>query len=127
MRRFQKDFFVRQDLSAAAMGSGDLKVLATPAVLAFAEETCKDLISGELNAGETTVGTKVELKHLRPSKLGVTITVEACLLERTKNILKYEFSVFEGGQVIAEGCHQRAVVEQERFLRQLDESQKFVK
>ena len=56
--------------TAAAVGSGDMPVLATPRVLALAERATVAAVAGALEAGATTVGTRVELDHLAPSPVG---------------------------------------------------------
>ena len=52
--------------TAAAIGSGEVPVLATPRVLALAERATVAAVAGALQAGATTVGTRVELDHLAP-------------------------------------------------------------
>ena len=56
--------------TAAAVGSGDVPVLATPRVLALAERATVAAVAGALAAGATMVGARVELDHLAPSPVG---------------------------------------------------------
>jgi hypothetical protein len=56
--------------TAAAVGSGDVPVLATPRVLALAERATVAAVARALAAGATTVGVRVELDHLRPARSG---------------------------------------------------------
>src|SRR5919107_863346 len=65
--------------TAAAIGSGEVPVLATPRVLALAERATVAAVAGALQAGATTVGTRVELDHLAPSLVGADLAVEAVL------------------------------------------------
>lgn len=65
--------------TAAAVGSGEVPVLATPRVLALAERATVAAVAGALQAGATTVGTRVELDHLAPSLVGADLAVEAVL------------------------------------------------
>ena len=120
MEELSREFIPGPEFSALAMGSGDLEVLATPAVVAFSENTCKDLIVPSLAATETSVGTQINLQHLQATKIGIPLTVVVHLVERTKNILNYEIEVFSEDRLIAKGQHQRAVVAQERFLNRLN-------
>ena len=65
--------------TAAAVGSGEVAVLATPRVLALAERATVAAVAGALEAGATTVGTRVELHHMAPSPVGAELEVEAVL------------------------------------------------
>jgi fluoroacetyl-CoA thioesterase len=56
--------------TAAALGSGEVPVLATPRVLALAERATVAAVADALAAGATTVGTRVELDHLAPARSG---------------------------------------------------------
>lgn len=120
MTELKREFLVSPANSAAEMGSGDLAVLATPALIAFVEETCKDLIGPKLSEEETTVGSFIQLEHRRPTKLGAKISVVANLTERTKNTLTYHFSAYEGELLIAQGEHQRGIVNRQKFMARLD-------
>jgi fluoroacetyl-CoA thioesterase len=64
--------------TAAAIGSGEVPVLATPRVLALAERATVAAVAGALQAGATTVGTRVELDHLAPSLVGPTWRSRRC-------------------------------------------------
>ena len=105
--------------TAIEMKSGDLAVLATPALVAMLEETAKDSILELLNEGETTVGIEVNLKHVRPSRISEEIQCEAELIEQTKNILRFTLKTLAGESIIAEGTHQRAIVNSEKFMAKL--------
>src|SRR5207248_1568418 len=72
---------VTDELSAVALGSGDVAVLGTPAVLALAERAACAAIAGRLGEGETSVGTWVELSHLAPTPVGGSVTARARLVD----------------------------------------------
>src|SRR5215211_105297 len=67
--------------TAAAVGSGEVPVLATPRVVALAERAtvaAVAAVAGALEAGATTVGTGVELEHLAPARSGPTWRSTPC-------------------------------------------------
>ncbi len=110
---------VTDALTAVAYGSGDVPVLATPAVLALAEGTCVELLTGHLDAGETSVGTLALVRHDQATPVGRTVTVEARLLDRKGPRLVFEVAVREGdehGEVVATVEHRRVVVDRQLFL-----------
>ena len=119
MPALTQEFVVRPEESAAQLGSGDLAVLATPALIAYAENTCKNVVAEQLATTETTVGTMIQLDHLRASKIGSTIQVRAELTEQSGRKMTFTFQAFEGDVLIAQGHHQRALVDRERFLANL--------
>ena len=64
---------VTTENTARAMGSGELPVLATPAVAALVEKTCWPAIAPELELGMTTVGTSLQLAHTAPTPIGMVV------------------------------------------------------
>ena len=102
--------------TAQALGSGDVPVLGTPRVVALAEEATVAAVAPALKAGETTVGTRVELDHLAPTLVGATVVAQALLAQVDGRRLTFDVSVSAAGPVIARGRVSRVVVERERFL-----------
>ena len=102
--------------TAPALGSGDVEVLATPRVLALAEEATVRAVAAELDLGQTTVGTRVELDHLAATPVGRTVRAEARLVEVDGRRLVFDVSAHEGATLIARGRVERVVVDRQRFL-----------
>src|SRR5690348_13511913 len=67
--------------TATAIGSGDVPVLATPRVVALVEQATVMAVTGSLGEGQTTVGVRVELDHLRASALGARVVAIATLVD----------------------------------------------
>jgi len=110
---------VTADDSARVVGSGDLDVLATPRLLALAEAaTVAALTEADIPADRTTVGTRVELEHLRPTPVGETVTVGAELVHVDGRLLRFEVIVTDDAdRVAARVLVTRVVVERDAFLR----------
>jgi predicted thioesterase len=96
--------------TAAALGSGEVPVLATPRVLALAERATVAAVEGALEAGATTVGVRVELDHLAPSPVGAELEVEAALERVAGRRLEFAVRVRDGGRPVASGLITRVVV-----------------
>jgi fluoroacetyl-CoA thioesterase len=103
--------------TAVALGSGEVPVLATPRVLALAEQATVAAVAGALEAGATTVGTRVQLDHLAPSPVGVEVEVVAVLERVTGRRLEFAMRVRDGGRPVASGLITRVVVDTAAFLR----------
>ena len=63
--------------TALAVGSGDLPVLGTPRLLAWAEEATCAALATNLDDGRTSVGTRVQLEHVGASPVGAEVRVTA--------------------------------------------------
>ena len=110
---------VATEQTAAAMGSGDLPVFATPAMVALMENAAMRAVADALPAGATTVGAALQLSHSKPSGLGAEIaaTAELVAVEGRKLTFRVEASDRDG--TIGEGTHIRYVVDRERFMAKL--------
>ena len=68
---------VKKQHLANVVGSGELEVLATPAMIAFMEKAASQLVSDQLEEGQTSVGTLMNVEHTSASPLGMKVTVTA--------------------------------------------------
>jgi predicted thioesterase len=107
---------VTDDMTAERLGSGDLPVLGTPAVLALAEAAAVAAVSSELGDGQTTVGAEVQLEHIAPTSVGSTVVATAGLLGVDGRTLRFSFELTDPAGPIARGTHVRIVVDRVRFL-----------
>jgi fluoroacetyl-CoA thioesterase len=102
--------------TAVEMKSGDVAVLATPRVVALCEEATCLAMGPQLEAGETTVGTRVEIAHLLPVAVGEDVTAEAVLERTDGRRLVFTVSVNSDKGLVAAGKITRAVVNRKEFL-----------
>lgn len=111
---------VTEELSARAMGSGELPVYATPAMLALVEETAWKSVAPALEPGQGTVGTKLDLAHLSATPLGRKVRCETLLTEIDRRRLVFSAEVWDEAGKIGEGTHERFIVDNEKFLAKAD-------
>ncbi|WP_431884935.1 thioesterase family protein [Micromonospora wenchangensis] len=102
--------------TAAAVGSGDVPVLATPRVLALAEAATVAATAPGMPAGSTTVGVRVELAHLAATPVGRTVVAHARLVEADGRRLLFTVTVTDGDTTVASGRVERALVDRQRFV-----------
>jgi len=102
--------------TAAAVGSGDVPVLATPRVVALAEQAGVAALAEALDPGTTTVGYRVQLDHLAPTPVGATVRVEAVLEAVEGRRLTFRVAVTDANGLVAAGRITRVSVERTRFL-----------
>ena len=76
-----RELVVTKELTAQAMGSGELPVFATPAVVALAEETAWRSVAAYLEPGQGTVGTQLQIEHISATPVGMKVKCETELIE----------------------------------------------
>jgi predicted thioesterase len=104
--------------TAIAFGSGDVPVLATPRLLAMAEEATVRAVATSLSGPTTSVGTRVELDHVHATPVGHKVAVRAALVHVEGRTLQFEVTAEHPGdrRVIGHGRVTRVVVDRDAFL-----------
>ncbi len=106
---------VTEDMTARKAGSGELDVLATPAVIALVEETAWRAVSQYLEDGMGTVGTLINIQHTAPTPVGKTVTCTVKLTEIDRRRLVFDITAADDCGEIACGIHERFIVDNEKF------------
>ncbi len=106
---------VTKENTAKALGSGELDVFATPAMIALMEKTAWKSVAAEVGEGNGTVGTLLNISHLSASPLGASIVCESELIEVKGRELVFKVKAFDEKGLIGEGEHRRFVVNKEKF------------
>ncbi|MCQ2191581.1 MAG: hypothetical protein MJZ23_01795 [Paludibacteraceae bacterium] len=119
----EQSVLVNDSNTAAALGSGLLKVFSTPSALALVEKTCWMSVSSQLEEGQGTVGTRVELDHLATSPIGMNVVCVSELVAVDGRKLVFNASVYNGqvgGELVAKAVHERFIVFNEKFQAKAD-------
>lgn len=122
--KLTKVYTVAEDMLAVNVGSGSLRVLATPTLAAFFEEAAAELAAPYLEEGCTTVGTKISVDHLAPTPLGAKVTVTACLTEREGRLFRFSLEASDEAGKISEATHERVSVKSARFTEKAEARKK---
>lgn len=102
--------------TAISMHSGEVPVLATPRLIALCEEAAHNAVAGDIPAGQTTVGMRVQVDHLHPTNIGSAVAAEATLDKVEGRRLTFTVTVSDHGGLVAAGKVTRVVVDTEQFL-----------
>ena len=107
--------------TAIAYASGDVPVLATPRLLALAEQATVASVAGVLPGPTTSVGTRVELDHVHPTPVGHKVLVRAALVHVDGRTLHFEVTAEHPAdrRLVAHGRVTRVVVDRDHFLARL--------
>ena len=107
---------VSEAVTAIALGSGDMPVLATPAMIALMENAAMLAIADYLPEGCTTVGGHIASSHLKPSKLGETVTATATVTRVEGKRIEFKVEAHCDDVLLGEGTHLRFIVDKEKFM-----------
>ncbi len=110
---------VTEDNTAATMGSGDMAVFATPAMVALMENAAMKAVAPHLEEGATTVGSEMNCTHIKPSGLGAEIVATAILTSVEGRKLTFNVGARDTEGLIGEGVHVRYIVDRERFMAKI--------
>lgn len=105
--------------SARHWGSGALDVFATPSMVALMENAAMNAVAPALAEGSDTVGTAVNVNHIRATGLGDTVRATAILKIVDGRRLVFEVTAEDSKGEIGNGTHARFIVDREKFLGRL--------
>jgi fluoroacetyl-CoA thioesterase len=94
-------------------------VFATANMIAFVEWTCVAALAPYIAPHQRTVGTLVEMSHLAATPIGMQVTATIELIEIAGRRLRFKVRCDDEVEPIGEGFHQRALVDQDRFMARL--------
>jgi fluoroacetyl-CoA thioesterase len=107
---------VTEHNTAAALGSGSLKVFGTPAMIALVEEAACSCLTPTLDSESTSVGTHIDVKHLSPTPIGDTVTATVTVTEIDRRRVSFDVVVSDSTDVIGKGVHSRFIVNATKFM-----------
>lgn len=107
---------VTDKVTAAAVGSGMLPVFATPSMIALIEKAAAESVAPQLEAGMTTVGTRLDVAHTAATPVGMTVRAVTELTEIDGRRLIFTVRAFDELGEIGSGTHERFIVNAEKFL-----------
>jgi fluoroacetyl-CoA thioesterase len=116
---YVSEFEVNEERSATTIGSGTLEVLGTPAIAVMVEQICRGMVDPLLEANQTTVGTRIDIKHLAPTPIGDVIRLRAEIVSIERNTITFEVKIWDSVELVGEVDHQRVIIDVERFMKRV--------
>ena len=117
----EEKFEVEEKHTAPHVGSGVVRVLGTPWLIAFMEITARKLLDAHLPEGYSTVGVLVNVRHLAASRLGSLIRTRVAVREVDGNRVMLDVEAWDGEELAGKGEHERYVIDVQRFLKRVEE------
>ncbi len=102
--------------TAVVYESGTVPVLATPALIRFMEKAALSSVAPYLDEGYTTVGTRVDVKHLAATPVGMEVVITSRLVEAAGKRLLFAVEARDQVDLIGKGMHERFVVKTDNFV-----------
>jgi predicted thioesterase len=107
---------VQPQHAADRFQNAGVTVLATPVLCHWFESAAVLAIAQQLESGESTVGTRLTIEHLKATPLGMQVRVTARVVAVDGRRVDFEVSAFDDVELVARGTHERVVIDLERFL-----------
>lgn len=114
-------FEVKEEYTAVHLGSGSVSVLSTPSMILFMEKASGTLAQEHLPSDYTTVGTIVNIAHLKAVKQGGIVTAVSKLRIQEDRKLTFDVKVLHNDEIIGQGIHERFIVNEKRFLEKINQ------
>lgn len=119
--KFKKTITVTEEKLASALGSGTVPVFATPMMILLMEEISTHCVMDELEPGQATVGTKLDVSHISATPLGLEVSAECELIEIDRRRLVFNVKAYDNAGVVGEGTHERFIIDTEKFMAKANE------
>jgi predicted thioesterase len=122
-RTYQSQTRVEEWMTAEKAGNKGVDVLATPMLLQLIEDAAVQCLAPAIARDEVTLGSYIELTHLAPTPVGFIVRTEVEIIGVDGRRVNFAVAAFDEREKIAEGTHERYIVEKSRFLANLEEKQ----
>ncbi len=119
--RGTREELVNDRNTAKALGSGGLDVYATPAMIALMEFCAAESVQRYLQEGSSTVGTRIDVKHLSATPVGMTVRCETELIEVDRRRLVFSCRAYDDAGLIGEGAQERFIVDNAKFMEKVNQ------
>ncbi len=116
-KKANKEVAVVFENTAKALSSNLEEVFSTPHLVVLVEDTCRSILEPELEEGQGTVGTKVDISHMAATPVGMKVRCEAEVIEADGKRFLFKVEAFDNAGKVAEGTHERFIIKKEKFMQ----------
>lgn len=110
---------VSEELTAVSMGSGTVRVYATPAMIALMERASVAALEKCLRADQTSVGVEVNIQHLAATPVGMRVEARAEVIAIEGRRVTFKVEAWDAREKIGAGTHTRVIVDTARFMERV--------
>ncbi len=105
---------------ASDLGSGFVDVYSTPMMIGLMETAAGTSVEPLVGEGKTTVGVRVDIRHLAATPSGMRVVAKSRLVKVDGKILTFEIWAEDERERIGEGIHERAIIDRARFVQKVE-------
>jgi fluoroacetyl-CoA thioesterase len=116
----EQTFIVREEETAGHVGSGSLRVLATPSLIGYMERVARRFMDEKLPQGMSSVGVRVDVSHLAATPVGGKVRVSCEIVGLEGRRVDFAVEAWDELEKVGEGRHQRFVIDVARFMKRLE-------
>jgi fluoroacetyl-CoA thioesterase len=109
------ELVVGDEHTAPRVGSGRVRVLATPVMINLFEAAALDAIERHLPPGYQSLGTILNVRHIAATPVGMKVFAEARVIRVENRTVFFELTAKDQRELIGDGTHERVVVNVEKF------------
>jgi predicted thioesterase len=121
---YSRTVTVTDEMTPAHLRHEPIRVLSTPDMIRLVEQTAIEATQPYLPAGQTTVGTRVDVAHLAATPVGMTLTIAVELTEVDRRRLAFRVAVRDELDECGKGTHERFVIDGSQRMPRLEEKVK---
>ncbi|HSC72470.1 MAG TPA: thioesterase family protein [Candidatus Methylomirabilis sp.] len=118
---FKKSLTVTEPLTAAQLHRRGIYVMSTPEMVRLVEHCALEGVQPYLQSNQNSVGTRVDLRHLGGTPMGMRIMARTTLVEMDRRRLVFQAEVHDELEKVGEGTHERFIVDAEKHLQRIQE------
>jgi predicted thioesterase len=115
----EEKLLVTSEVAIDFLGMETARVLATPHLIGHLEMTARNSVKPLLEPGHDTVGTQVNVAHLAATPIGMNVTFRSEVISVEERRINFKVEAFDEKEKIAEGTHQRAIINVAKFATRL--------
>lgn len=106
---------VGDEHTAPFVGSGKVRVLATPVMINLFEAAALEAAERHLPPGHQSLGIHLDVRHIAATPVGMRVRATAEVIKVEGRTLTFRLEAHDEKELIGDGTHQRVVVNVERF------------
>jgi len=115
------ELVIGEEHTAPFVGSGRVRVLATPVMINLMEAAALDAVEKLLPAGHQSLGIRLDVRHYAATPVGMRVRATAALTRVDGRTLDFRVEARDDKEPIGDGVHQRVVVNVERFDKRVQD------
>ena len=118
---FEKTLIVDESHTARHLAGKGIRVFSTPEMVRLMEECALEGVLPYLQPNQNTVGTRVEMRHLAATPMGMRVTARCTLMEIDRRRLVFKVEVHDEIEKVGEGLNERFIVDREKHEQRIEE------